>query len=114
VIKADCPGCGVVRLRAADLTVRVCTDDGSAAYCFLCDECGAAVTHPVAAGVADLLVGAGVRQVEWSLPDERDRRPDGPPFTPDDLLDFHLLLRSDEACDAQLRALLDVADRPAS
>jgi hypothetical protein len=111
VIKADCPGCGVVRLGVRELTVRVCSDDGSGAYTFRCGECGAAVSHEAARGVCDLLVSAGVRRVEWRWPDELADRGGGPVLTTDDLLDFHLLLQRDEDWDDALGALIDGADR---
>lgn len=92
-----------MRLGAGDLTVRVCTDDGSGAYCFQCSTCGTAVHHDANAGVCDLLVSAGVQRVEWCWPEELEERPGGPMFTPDDLLDFHLLLdRDDEEWGRQL------------
>jgi hypothetical protein len=106
VIKADCPGCGVVQLRARDLKVRVCADDGSGAYCFRCAHCGAAVSHEATPGVCDLLVMAGVRHEEWHLPAELEERPAGPALTVDDLLDFHVLLRDD----AWSRRLAEVAE----
>jgi hypothetical protein len=109
VIKADCPGCGVVRLGAPDVTVRVCADDGSGAYTFQCPRCATAVSHPAAPDTCALLVTSGVRAVEWRWPDELERRPDGPPFTVDDLLDFHLLLRDDRWC-SQLAGLGRGAD----
>ncbi len=95
MIKADCPGCGVVRLRTKDLTVRVNADDGSGAYCFRCSHCGTAVCHEANQSVRDLLAMAGVRQEEWRWPAELEERPAGPPLTMDDLLDFHVLLRDD-------------------
>jgi hypothetical protein len=110
VIKADCPECGVVRLGTRDVTVRVYADDGSGAYSFRCRHCGAAVSQPADADTCDLLRSAGVRAVEWRLPDELEQRPSGPAFTFDDLLDFHLLLRG-EQWDAHVAALVDAANR---
>ena len=95
MIKADCPGCGVARLRTRDLTVRVNADDGSGAYCFCCACCGAAVSHEANQSVCDLLVMAGVRQEEWRWPAELLEQPAGPALTVDDRLDFHVLLRDD-------------------
>jgi hypothetical protein len=103
VIKADCPECGVVRLGPRDVTVRACLDDGSGAYCFQCPTCGSAVHHDANSGVCDLLVSAGVQRVEWCWPRELGERHEGPTFTPDDVLDFHLLLdRDDEEWSRQL------------
>jgi hypothetical protein len=112
VIKAECPGCGVVRLGAPDLTVRVCSDDGSSAYTFQCRECGAAVHHDISSGVVELLVSAGVQRTDWRWPAELSEHTDAPPLTVDDLLDFHLLASSDDTFDRALVALLEGADRP--
>ena len=112
VIKAECPGCGVVRLGAPDLTVRVCSDDGSSAYTFRCGECGAPVHHDITPGVRDLLVSAGVRRLEWRWPAALAEHSDAPNLTVDDLLDFHLLASRDDTFNRALAALLDGADRP--
>jgi rRNA maturation protein Nop10 len=105
VIKADCPECGVVRLGTGDVTVRVCTDDGSGAYSFRCDQCGSAVSHPARPDVVELLVRAGCERIRWHLPSELAERRGGPSFTSDDLLDFHLLLKGD-GWQRELRALV--------
>lgn len=81
-----------MRLRPHQLTVRVCADDGSAAYRFQCPRCSVLVSHPTTPPVADLLVQAGVHREEWRLPLELGEERRGPPLTADDLLDFHLLL----------------------
>ena len=46
--------------------------------------------------IVDLLVSSGVRMEVWRLPAELAEPRVGPPLTPDDLLDFHLLLGDDE------------------
>jgi len=112
VIKAECPGCGVVRLGAPDVTVRICTDDGSTSYTFRCAECGAAVRHDISRSVCDLLTSAGVRRVEWHWPAELAEHTDAPPLTVDDLLDFHLFVSSGDSWNRALAALGDTSDRP--
>jgi len=84
-----------VRLGTGDVTVRVCTSDGSGAYSFRCAGCGVAVSHPARPDVYELLIRAGCQHVEWTWPGELAERRSGPSFTADDLLDFHLLLRGD-------------------
>ena len=42
--------------------------------------------------IVDLLVSSGVRMQVWRLPAELAETRVGAPLTPDDLLDFHLLL----------------------
>jgi len=111
VIKAECPGCGVVRLGVRDLTVRVCVDDGSSTYTFRCAECGAPVSHELSAAVRDLLLESGVERQDWRWPAELGERTDAPRLTVDDLLDFHLTLTSADAFDRALDALHDGIER---
>jgi hypothetical protein len=94
-IRANCPSCGDVQLRATDLTVRVCSDDESGSYCFLCPACERAVAKDASRRIVDLLVSSGVRLQVWRRPAELLEDRDGPQLTPDDLLDFHLLLSQD-------------------
>jgi hypothetical protein len=95
-IKAECPRCGAVRLTPHDVTVRVCTDDGSGAYRFRCPTCTNAAIHEASPAILALLRQAGCDEEAWSLPAELGERPTGPTLTADDLLDFHLLLRGDD------------------
>jgi hypothetical protein len=96
-IKAACPGCGDVKLRVADLTVRICADDDErGAYRFRCPRCEHAVLHEATSAICALLVSVGVDEEIWRLPAELSEQRDGPALTHDDLLDFHLLLRRDD------------------
>jgi hypothetical protein len=95
-IKAECQRCGAVRLRVSDLTVRVCADDDRGAYRFRCPRCASAVVHDASPAICALLVSVGVREEVWRLPAELRETHDGPVLTPDDLLDFHLLLERDD------------------
>jgi hypothetical protein len=95
-IKAECPRCGAVRLTPREVTVRVCTDDGSGAYRFRCPTCTTAALHGASPAICALLRQAGCVEEAWSLPAELGERPTGPSLTNDDLLDFHLLLRGDD------------------
>jgi hypothetical protein len=91
-IRANCPSCGDVQLTAGDLTVRVCADDERGSYCFRCPDCRQAVAKEASRRIVDLLISSGVRMQVWRLPAELGESRIGPPLTPDDLLDFHLLL----------------------
>jgi hypothetical protein len=95
-IRANCPSCGDVQLRAADLTVRVCSDDEQGSYCFQCPTCAQAVAKDASRRIVDLLVSSGVRMEVWRLPAELSEPHTGDPLSPDDLLDFHLLLGQDD------------------
>lgn len=82
-----------MQLRASDLTVRVCSDDHHGSYCFRCPRCAQAVAKDASRRIVDLLVSSGVRMEVWRLPAELSEPHEGPVITPDDLLDFHLLLQ---------------------
>ncbi|MFZ4585012.1 MAG: hypothetical protein ACOYNI_07255 [Acidimicrobiia bacterium] len=110
-IRANCPSCGDVQLKATDLVVRVCADDDRGSYCFRCPECQRAVAKDASRRIVDLLVSSGVRLQVWRRPAELAERRMGPPLTPDDLLDFHLLLRGDDWFD-ELVATVDERELP--
>jgi hypothetical protein len=74
----------------------VCSDDESGSYCFRCPACERAVSKDASRRIVDLLVSSGVRLQVWRRPAELLEMHDGPSLTPDDLLDFHLLLRQDD------------------
>ncbi len=95
-IRANCPACGDVQLRASDLVVRVCSDDESGSYTFRCPTCTVAVAKGASKRIVDLLVSSGVRMEVWRLPDELTEARTGPALSPDDLLDFHQMLEGDD------------------
>jgi hypothetical protein len=103
-IRAQCPSCGDVRLTAADLTVRVCSDDDRGSYQFRCPGCDAPVAKPASAHIVELLVSSGVRLEMWRRPAELLEARSGPPLTPDDLLDFHVALERPDWMDELLPA----------
>jgi hypothetical protein len=84
-----------VQLKASDLVVRVCSDDERGSYSFRCPDCQMPVAKDASRRIVDLLVGSGVRMQVWRLPAELHEVRSGPTLTPDDLLDFHLLLQRD-------------------
>ena len=105
-VRAQCPVCGDVKLEIHDLTVRVCADEGaSSVYRFRCPICEETVSRDASARIVDLLVSAGAPQELWTWPAELAEQRDGPPLTPDDLLDLHVLL-DDETWFDQLVALV--------
>lgn len=91
-IKATCNRCGEVELTPDDVELRVCTYAPASYYVFDCPVCGGSVQKPADDRVIQLLISGGVRAIVWELPGEIMERHDGPVFTHDDLLDFHLLL----------------------
>jgi endogenous inhibitor of DNA gyrase (YacG/DUF329 family) len=92
-VRAQCPDCGDVSLAIADLTVRA-YDDGTtrSEYRFECPVCRRPVVRAASERIVDLLLSAGAPCETWTWPAELRERPGGPPLTPDDLLDLHVLL----------------------
>jgi endogenous inhibitor of DNA gyrase (YacG/DUF329 family) len=95
-VKAECPECGPVRLRARQLTVRVCVDDEHRAYRFRCPRCARAVVRDTSAAIGALLVSVGAAEEPWRLPAELDERHDGPPLSTADLVALRRLLARDD------------------
>lgn len=110
-IRANCPSCGDVQLKAADLLVRVCSDDERGSYCFRCPECERPVAKDASRRIVDLLVSSGVRMQVWRLPAELAEARSGPTLTPDDLLDFHLMLQREGWFEALAAEVQRSADR---
>ena len=94
-IRANCPNCGDVHLKASNLTIRVCADDEVGSYTFDCPTCSVPVAKEASRRIIDLLVSTGVPMEVWKLPAEIFETHEGPPISPDDLLDFHLELSRD-------------------
>src|SRR4051812_40377264 len=93
-VEATCGACGVVRLPATEVAVRVCADHPMSTYTFRCPECGRCAAKPANDHIVDVLTTAGALLEVWHLPEElREPRPGGAPINHDDLLDFHLLLQ---------------------
>jgi hypothetical protein len=95
-VRAQCPACGDVQLQIGDLTVRVCSDEEiPSAYRFRCPGCDRTVHREASPRIVDLLVSAGAPHETWNWPAELSEHRAGPPLTPDDLLDLHVLLEDD-------------------
>lgn len=95
-IRANCPSCGDVQLKASDLVVRVCSDDERGSYAFKCPDCEMPVAKDASRRIVDLLVGSGVRMQVWRLPLELSEPHNGPDLTQDDRIDFHFELETDD------------------
>lgn len=96
-VRAQCPTCGDVQLQIDDLTVRVYSnDDATNEYRFRCPGCDQLVHREASARIVDLLLSAGAPQERWRWPAELSEVHEGPPLTPDDLLDLHVLLERGE------------------
>jgi predicted RNA-binding Zn-ribbon protein involved in translation (DUF1610 family) len=96
-VRAQCPVCGDVSLRIDDVIVMVHEDDdGNGTYRFRCPTCAETVRRDASARIVDLLLSAGAPREQWSWPAELTEHHPGPPLTPDDLLDLHVLLEDND------------------
>lgn len=94
-IRANCPHCGDVQLRAHDLTVRITSGVEHGSYTFVCPSCSRAVAKDASKRIIDLLMSTGVDVTVVKAPLELAETHVGPAINADDLLDFHLLLQGD-------------------
>ena len=62
-IRANCPACGDIQLTAAELTVRVCSDDDRGSYWFSCPECERPVTKDASPRIIE-----GIREMVGAAP----------------------------------------------
>jgi ribosomal protein S27E len=106
IIKADCPSCGEIDLQPSGVDLQWCSHAPASFYRFTCPGCAEVVTKHADGGVAQLLISAGVRPTLWHLPEELNEIRGGPAFTLDDVIDFHVLLETEDWFDA-LRAIAD-------
>ncbi len=88
-----------------DVQVQVCETTGHSTYSFVCPRCRLLVNKDATSQVVEILVGAGVRVVSWSLPAELTEVRDGPVISHDDLLGFHFLLQEDGWLEAAVGGL---------
>jgi hypothetical protein len=114
-IRATCPTCvRPVDLEPAQLLLIPPDTAGSGTYLFVCPTCDQLAVRPARPVDITLLLGAGVvpapRTGEPTTPaGPCGHQPHAAPFNCDDLLDFHLLLNTDDWL-ARLAAI----DRPAA
>lgn len=90
-IEASCPACGPVICRPGDFDVRVWKGTGIY-YVFTCPGCSGVVQKQADLRALNILLGEGLTPTIVDTPFALDPRPNGPPFTADDLLDLHILL----------------------
>jgi hypothetical protein len=98
-IRVTCQGCSAVALlRPAQILLLADPDEGSGSYLFLCPMCGCVTVKSAGGEELQVLLTAGVadlREESRTNKPRTSRTTDSPPLTPDDLLDFHLLLAED-------------------
>lgn len=95
-IKATCPRCGEVDLTTEDIVLRIGAAPEANTYGFTCPGCRRYVEKAADERVIRLLLSGGVIPVPLHVPAEALEARQGPPFTYDDLLDFHEILERDD------------------
>jgi hypothetical protein len=96
-IRTNCPQCGEVEMRADVILLTVEPQSGEGTYSFVCPSCEGLVEKPADRKIVSLLKSVGVDVAERGSPTEHvEARPEGPPITIDDVIDFHFLLSTDD------------------
>ncbi len=97
-IRTKCPQCGEVEMQARGVLLTVEPASGEGSYSFVCPMCDQVVEKPADKRIASLLMSIGVEVEERDTTQELDPevKPEGPPFTLDDVIDFHFLLDQDD------------------
>ena len=96
-IRTNCPRCGEVEMRADVISLAMEQDSEEGVYSFVCPVCEDVVEKPADRKIVSLLrsVGVEITEREADLA-EIDERPDGPPITIDDIIDFHFLMSQED------------------
>jgi predicted RNA-binding Zn-ribbon protein involved in translation (DUF1610 family) len=107
-IRTTCPRCGEVDMGPESILLSVRANGREGSYRFTCPECEDAVEKRADRKIVALLVSAGVDidrggdELPMRHPElfddgaDEQLAPQGPAFTPDDVIEFHYLLE-DEA-----------------
>jgi predicted RNA-binding Zn-ribbon protein involved in translation (DUF1610 family) len=106
-IRTTCPRCGEVDMTPEAILLSIRDQRGEGSYRFACPECLSTIEKPADRKVVALLLSAGVELAEAGTDDLEQEpqsecyeplevHPGGPPFTVDDLITFHFLLKDDE------------------
>jgi hypothetical protein len=103
-IRTTCPRCGEVDMGPEAIFLSVRSNGREGSYRFTCPSCADDVEKRADRKIVALLVSAGVdldRPVDEPTPELFDddlafsERPHGPPFTADDVIEFHYLLEDE-------------------
>jgi hypothetical protein len=93
-------------MRADVILLTVEPNSGEGTYSFVCPSCEDLVEKPADRKIVSLLKSVGVDVAQRPVPtEELEPRPDGPPFTVDDVIDFHFLLGRDESLEALMASV---------
>jgi len=105
-IRTTCPRCGEVDMGPEAIYLSVRSNGREGSYRFTCPNCADDVEKRADRKIVALLVSAGVdlepdgmgaegHPELFENPFNEDRRATGPPFTADDVIEFHYLLEDD-------------------
>jgi predicted RNA-binding Zn-ribbon protein involved in translation (DUF1610 family) len=109
-IRTTCPKCGEVDMGPESILLQVTRGGREGSYRFTCPTCMDAVEKRADRKIVALLVSAGVDVAgratlteteelfdagDEPVEDPREPLPSGPPFTIDDVIDFHFRLQDD-------------------
>ena len=97
-IRTNCPRCGEVEMAASLVLLTLHGEGGEGTYSFACPGCEEIVQKPADRKIVELLRTAGVETAVTGSRTARAPQPreEPPPFTLDDVIDFHFLLQGDD------------------
>jgi hypothetical protein len=116
LIRTTCPRCGEVEMGPEAISLSVGDFNEEPFYRFRCPACQESVLKRADSKIVALLVSAGVGMEGEGRSNGQDSggppgeptevlmTASGPPFSLDDLLDFHLLLQDDERLARELHS----------
>jgi hypothetical protein len=94
-IFGSCWACGQVKFTVDAIELHYCDNAPHlSVYRFVCPSCRQQIEKPACLHAIEALMSVGVRPIRWSLPAEALEAHDGPPLTPDDVLDLHQQLEA--------------------
>jgi hypothetical protein len=92
-----CPDCSEVRVAPDAVTLRICMDDASWSYWFVCPMCGRRAAAGTRPGPALEAISEGAPFQSWWLPAELFEPHDGPVLQVGDLIDLLTELEKTDA-----------------
>jgi hypothetical protein len=96
-IRTNCPRCGEVEMGANGVLLSVEPGAEEGFYSFVCPVCEDLVEKPADKKIVSLLRSVGVDLADRKpVTSTAPGRPGGPPFSLDDVIDFHFLLGQDD------------------
>ena len=110
-VRVNCICSGNIEISSAEVLVRWCVDNNTAAYAFVCPRCSRRECVDFDERSAQLLLAAGARLETWRMPTEVLEHQHGPRLTAQFLDDCLAILEDDDRFELAIRTLTDTGHR---